>query len=566
MKRFFYLFATLGLLAACTADDEVVESDGVVINTDGSIVEDSPFRESISANFNEGRLGVRVARGSRAASRAIMTENLYLDEAATIPATAENLTWKYVNLICNEAYGLMHGDNGWAAKDVATGSLDNSRPTYSWFYNDKGEQQNIVHNDLGILLVGDTYNLDEFNDGSRPVVPVGDAWFTSSFNHAQNFINAAKATEAKTGYYQLQNGGDNLKAPYTYYEYQGYTVVMLDYDMQNGSCVVTEKKYTWWDNVSNPYWPHEESVTESQLTDEQREQIVALGDAVTVEEVSYMNENMKAPWAEGHGESSWPTDGLTNTIDHKVVLVPTKASTTLSSRNINANIFAPGKELTIDGGGAPCGLVICDKIHIGAGTEIHGLESDDFGYSPIPTDEECEASVKIDIDIPGEYVVQADDFAIHNGDLLYERAAITDHEGVANGKDGLKTYVKVNADAGDKVEVAVEDLCELYPSYVGKLNSEGQPYISEDGVLTLEVYIWPGTINEENQFVSWQGLEEGYLIGEENAPVEYAATNKFYSVKVSAYKGYQGRGEKDDAETDNNGWSYIKVSVHIQPK
>lgn len=209
--------------------------------------------------------------------------------------------------------------------------------------------------------------------------------------------------------------------------------------------------------------------------------------------------------------------------------------------------------------GALTGMAIADTI----------IEQNEFhtplkyGIPEIPN--ECDGSVNIELEIPGEYIIIADDFAIHNGDLVYENVAIDDHKAVSGGNGGTKAYLTVTP--SQKVKVSVEDLCELYESYIGKKNEEGNYYINQEThVLTLEVYLWPGTKDAEGNFTTYLGLNEGYLIGSEENPVDMLLGNENYSVKVSAYKGYQGRGAKDDGTVDNEGWSYVKVSIHIQPR
>lgn len=170
-----------------------------------------------------------------------------------------------------------------------------------------------------------------------------------------------------------------------------------------------------------------------------------------------------------------------------------------------------------------------------------------------------------------DYVVIADDFAIQNGDKLYMDASIPgyDHKGVFDGY-GNGEYISIDDNGYElkghpKLHLTVKDIEQLYASYVGKVDEEGNPFISESGVLTLVVYLWPGELDDNGKFYPIY-IGEGYIMGDENAPVEHAINNTIYSVKVSIYKGRQGLGLKDDGSFDQEGWSYVKASIHISPK
>lgn len=199
--------------------------------------------------------------------------------------------------------------------------------------------------------------------------------------------------------------------------------------------------------------------------------------------------------------------------------------------------------------------------------------SNDEDALPLPTGNST--SLKLDLGINARYLVIADDFAIQNGDKLYENAAIygEKHYGVTDSR-GYGKYFYVGA--GDysgkggygSVKLAVHDIPYLYHSYVGKRDSEGFPYISESGVLTLVVYIWPGTLNN-GKFESIN-LTSGYIYGNSDQPAELSSESDDYSIKVSAFKGTQGSHYSYNPHKGyfavREGYSYVKVSVHISPK
>lgn len=187
---------------------------------------------------------------------------------------------------------------------------------------------------------------------------------------------------------------------------------------------------------------------------------------------------------------------------------------------------------------------------------------------PEPTPiEGCDVPVEVELGIDGEWIIQADDFAIHNGDILYENVAVTDHTGTGTE---LEQYVKVNA--GENVVVSITDVCALYEYYKALgTNSEGKAYLSAEGILTVEVYLWPAKYNTKadgsveivpipaSEFgITADGVEGKYLVGTEEYPETYIMDGK-YKVQVSAYQSYNGGGEGADMT------SYVKVSFHITP-
>jgi len=185
---------------------------------------------------------------------------------------------------------------------------------------------------------------------------------------------------------------------------------------------------------------------------------------------------------------------------------------------------------------------------------------------PTPVDG-CDLTVDVPDDIYGAWIIQADDFAIHNGDVLYESIAKGNHNA---GSDNNEEYVVVSAT--DKVVVSLTDICAMYEEYKGAVNGDGKPYVSEDGVLTVETYLWPAKrhydeekgrdviepIPAEEFGIGDDGVEGKYLVGDEKSPAVYTVNGK-YKVLVSAYQSYNGGGN-DAAMT-----SYVKVSFHISP-
>lgn len=181
-----------------------------------------------------------------------------------------------------------------------------------------------------------------------------------------------------------------------------------------------------------------------------------------------------------------------------------------------------------------------------------------------PTPTTCDLAVDVPIDIDGSWIIQADDFAIHNGDKLYESFAKTDHTA---GSELNSEYVVVTP--GDNVVVTLTDICDMYEEYKNATNAQGVPYVSEDGILTVETYLWPAKkhFDEEKGVDVIEPIDpeefgcypDGkYLIGTAEQPAFYVANEK-YNVYVSAFAGYNGGGN-DAAMT-----TYVKVSFHISP-
>lgn len=497
-------------LASCTSEEGILGGDTSKEQKASNLTQVS----AITRAFGEGSMGVGATKVG-----IDLGEVYVLDDVTGKPVLVDKgISSKYVNVICNKGTGFFHGENGWAVKSYAAGLLDNNRHTYGWFVNENGEKTSIEpnkSNDQGLLIVGDQCDLSNFNqNGKRAIVNVGDAWFDNAFSSIEKFIEEAKNTPATIESYAGQNPGETSRLTFESHEYNGYKVIFINETaFLNGSVAGT-------------------------------------------------NDQAKAPWCVGNW-NSYETDGLTTTVDHNIIIVPSD-DVVFEGRNMNCHIFAPGKKVSLLNGACPSGLVVCDELF--TTSEIHGNTTPEFFPGPDDPDEPettCETNLLIDLGISSEYIVIADDFAIQNGDKLYMNAAIDDHTGVTDG-DGKGKYVFV--ERGEDVRIRVDDICSLYPSYVGKTNEEGMPYINEDGVLTLVVYLWPGQLGENGEFKSFLNLGEGYVIGEENEPVQHSINDKDYTIMVSAYKGYQGRGEKVDGSVDNEGWSYVKVSIHIQPK
>ncbi len=519
MKKLFVMSCAALALAACTSEEENSLLGGDSSKQNVNLKEVS----AITRGMGDGSMNVASARKAGNDMSVVYVQKDQDKEVGrdNLLEVDNNISWKYVNVICNKGTGFFHGENGWAVKNSAAGTLDNNRKTYSWFVNEQGAQQSIEPNDQGLLLTGSNCNLSGLNKngGKRAIVSVGDEWFDNSFDRAQQFIDAALATEGTVVNYGGQNPGQTSNYTYTEYSYEGYKVIVVDQTyFQNGS-------------------------------------------------VAGSNDQAKAPWCWGHW-NTFANDNNQETIDHNVVIVPT-SDITFDGRYMDCHIFAPGKKVSLLNGACPSGLVICDELV--TSSEIHGTWTPEFPGSKDPEpgeeiEDKCEANLLIDLGIDAQYIVIADDFAIQNGDKLYMNAAIEgqEHAGVVNGVTGENAYVFV--EKGDGVQIKVDDICSLYPSYVGKVDNDGIPYINEVGELTLVVYLWPGILNEAGNFVSHIFENEGYIIGEENEPVSRYLNSEDYNVKVSAYVGRQGVGEKADGTYDEKGWSYVKVSIHIAPK
>lgn len=513
MKKLFVMSCATLALAGCTSEENSLLGGDNTPNQASNLKQVS----AITRGFGAGSMNVAPAQAGGndlsevyvVKSQDVVVNDIKREDLRLVDS---NISTAYVNVICNKGTGFFHGENGWAVKNYAAGSLDNNRKTYSYFYNEKGEKQSLEPNDQGLLLTGSNCNLSNFNqNGKRAIVNVGDEWFDKNFAFAEDFIAKAFATEGTVVNYGGQNAGEVDNLTYTEYSYDGYTVIKVEQSaFQNGG-------------------------------------------------VAGYNGN-KAPWCEGNN-NSFATDGDQTTVDHNVIIVPT-GDITFDGRNMNCHIFAPGKKVSLLNGACPSGLVICDELV--TSSEIHGNWSPEFNPGEDERQPEpgpCETDFMIDLDFDEDYLVIADDFAIQNGDKLYANASIEgeDHIGVTNG-NGEGAYVYVNKN--NKVQVSIKKICELYDSYVGK-ESEGVSYINASGELTLVVYLWPGQLDEAGNFSSILNLGKGYIIGEENMPEQHAVNNEEYRILVSAYKGIQGAGEKADGTNDRNGWSYVKVSIHI---
>lgn len=517
MKKLFVLSCAALALAACTSEEESSLLGGDSSKQNLNLKEVS----AITRGIGDGSMNVSPARQAGNDMSVVYVQNDMNKEVGpdNVKIVDNTISWSYVNVICNKGTGFFHGENGWAVRNEAAGSLDNNRKTYSYFYNEQGAKQSLEPNDQGLLLVGSNCNTANMNqNGKRAIVNVGDAWFDKSFERAEAFIDAALKTPGTVVNYGGQNPGEVSEMTYTEYSYEGYRVIVVDQNyFQNGA-------------------------------------------------VAGSNDKAKAPWCWGNW-NTFDNDNNQETVDHNVVIVPT-GDITFDARYMDCHIFAPGKKVSLLNGACPSGLVICDELV--TSSEIHGTWNPEFpgdeNPGPDDVDPSCQTNLLIDLGIKSEYIVIADDFAIQNGDKLYMNAAIEGqkHSGVTNGITNEGAYVFV--EKGNSVQIKVDDICALYPSYVGKVSEDGTPYINEVGELTLVVYLWPGQLDEEGAFTSYFFEKEGYIIGEKNEPVQHAIDSEDYKIMVSAYQGRQGVGAKEDGTIDNTGWSYVKVSIHIAPK
>ena len=372
---------------------------------------------------------------------------------------------------------------------------------------------------------------------------VGDQWFADKFEAIQNTIDAAMATTPQTGYYLKGDGTPNTAYPYTYYELDDVTYIIAKYSGYINGCVDVD------------------------------------GDGIIANTDAHKEQDVRVPWMRqvkgGWGE----TDDDGRDAANKYVLIPT-GNIYLAGSETYAHIYAPGKEVHVAGGGAPTGLVVCDTfLHTGAAnTEIHRPNDYDPpivektpekpvtpGQPEKPTPEEPEkpvtpeepkndCDITIHVDVNKDFIIQADDFAIHNGDILYERIkSAGDHK-------TMNDYVVV--DPSGNINISLNDVDAMYNYYKNKPN-----YVSANGTLTVECWIWPSKLAsgeivpltaEELGVVMKNGKvadgDANYVIGKYNNPALYE-TDK-YNVYVSAFKSIQG----------NDNSSAIHVSFHIKPK
>ncbi len=254
---------------------------------------------------------------------------------------------------------------------------------------------------------------------------------------------------------------------------------------------------------------------------------------------------------------------------------------------VSGNVYAPGHTITMRNGGTITGQVICDRFVVDCSwaCEIHDptagmIKTPDPrpatepapepapGPEPKP-EQPTEPSlgdlvvVNIPLDIKHEYIVQPDDFAIHNGDLLYENIANGDLDPSYQTATSNRWVVVT---AGEIPMITIDNVDEMYKEYLAK----PEPYVSEDGIFTLEVYIWPGkkvVDAEGNEVVApldyselgfaslEQAVEGRYLKGDALHPAVISEPNDAYEVSVSEFMAIQGHADTP----------YVHVTIHIRP-
>ena len=454
-------------------------------------------------------------------------------------AAASQVDFKDVVLICND---FVNKDSDQDAE--GSFAIKNSANANTVYLGKNGN--------AGRFYIGDNFTGNYTPGGNfGGETRVGDKWFDDKFATIQNTIDAAMATESKTGYYLNTNGTQNTNYPYTYYELNGVKYIIAEYNYIDGSVDVDgDGKISDYNSDAFNEW------------------------------------TLHAPWQEN------VTGGWSENVANNYVLIP-KGDLYIQGRNILAHIYAPGKKVHASDGGAPTGLVVCDKfITSGTTTEIHKPVNYNPPYvektpskpeEPVtpeqpekptpeqpekPTPEQPEqpeepvtpeepkddCDITIHVDVNKDFIIQADDFAIHNGDILYER--------IKNAADHKSINDYVVVDPNGNINISLNNIDGIYNYYKGKPN-----YISANGTLTVECWIWPskvaggeikpltatelGVVMKDGETAD---CDENYAIGKRNAPALYG-TDK-YDVYVSAFKSIQG----------NDNSSAIHVSFHIKPK
>ena len=513
MKKIILSVIAATTLLACSQDVDLTSySDGVKYNV--------VSKQSVPVGD-----GSIVIGGSRSMAR-----------ANSRSAAASQVGFQDVVLICNDfvsTSGTQDAEGSFAVKSSVNANT---------IYLGKNGK-------AGGIYTGDNFTGNYIQGGNfAGEERVGDEWFKDKFETIQNTIDAAMATKPQTGYYLNDNGKPNTNYPYTYYELNGVKYIIAEYNYINGSVDVD-------------------------------------GDGqISPSNSDAFNEwTLHAPWQEN------VTGGWGANVANNYVLIP-KGDLYIQGRNILAHIYAPGKKVHANGGGAPTGLVVCDTfITSGTTTEIHKPVNYNPPYvektpskpeEPVtpeqpekptpeepekPTPEEPEepvtpeepkddCDITIHVDVNKDYIIQADDFAIHNGDILYERIkSAGDHK-------TMNDYVVV--DPSGNINISLNDVDAMYNYYKNKPN-----YVSANGTLTVECWIWPSKLAsgeivpltaEELGVVMKNGKvadgDANYVIGKYNNPALYE-TDK-YNVYVSAFKSIQG----------NDNSSAIHVSFHIKPK
>jgi len=166
-------------------------------------------------------------------------------------------------------------------------------------------------------------------------------------------------------------------------------------------------------------------------------------------------------------------------------------------------------------------------------------------------------TVTLPTDLESDWLVQASSISVRYGSFLYE-----DYDGcaAADGASSIAKYVTVKAD--ELVTITLSDLSGMYNEYYSLANEGKQSYVSDDDLLTLEIYIWPFHRSEAGRVVALTAAEFGaengkYLIGTSHRPDTYE--NGQFRVNVSAYAGANGSGSSGSRSC------YVKMSFHISP-
>ena len=522
MKKIILSVIAATTLLACSQDVDLTSySDGVKYNV--------VSKQSVPVGD-----GSIVIGGSRSMAR-----------ANSRSAAASQVDFTDVVLICNDFVNtgaIQHMEGSLAVKSSVNAT--------TIYLGKNGE--------AGGIYTGDKFTGKYIQGGNfAGETRVGDKWFDDKFATIQNTIDAAMATTPQTGYYLNTDGTQNTNYPYTYYELNGVKYIIAEYNYIDGSVDVDgDGQISGYNSDAFNEW------------------------------------TLHAPWLKD------VTGGWSEKDANNYVLIPT-GDLHIQGRDIFAHIYAPGKKIYAKGGGAPTGLVVCDTFYTlefnNTTTEIHKPVNYNPPYvektpskpeEPVtpeqpeqpekPTPEEPEkptpeqpeqpeepvtpeepkddCDITIHVDVNKDFIIQADDFAIHNGDILYERIkSAGDHK-------TMNDYVVV--DPSGNINISLNDVDAMYNYYKNKPN-----YVSANGTLTVECWIWPSKLAsgeivpltaEELGVVMKNGKvadgDANYVIGKYNNPALYE-TDK-YNVYVSAFKSIQG----------NDNSSAIHVSFHIKPK
>lgn len=276
----------------------------------------------------------------------------------------------------------------------------------------------------------------------------------------------------------------------------------------------------------------------------------------------------------------------------------------IEGSQVSGNVYAPNAVITMRTGASIAGQVVCDRFVVDCSyaCEIHNpvdgvraatpdptpaVDPDPTPEVPDPTPDVPDtnpeepdtesAIVTIPLEINREYLVQPDDFAIHNGDKLYIDIANGDTD--PSMQTALaKPYFIISA--YENPTVTIDNVDEMYREFIGKTElcndpkspyyGQQVPYIAEDGTFTLEAFLWPGlkAVDAEGKetirpidytelgFESLQQAIDGsYLIGTATHGALISKPDDDYAITVSAFKAIQG--------ADNT--PYVHVSIHIRP-